>query len=1018
MITPNEKRTHLILDYLVTLNFDYVWVADIKTFQYELHCNENVTPLDMPESGNALALLDYIKKTFVNEDYQRDYRKLFSARRLLRQLRKKNEIEIDFPFSVGMSHVKIFWSDFDKNEILVCSKVFEVESTGEKADEKQAMLILELDQRKHFVIRNIDENISQIFNVPLLKFTKGYKHDAFAGYHPDDRIRTEKMFLDNAKDGSEFQTEVRINTAPNLYQMIHLNVKVKKYNRSYIYYVMARKVEQFNPAVPNIIEKEENPRKKVHSFDVDILTSTAHLGREMCKYYGIPSVIHNFPNSMIEQGLIHSDDFVKLQSVIDGIKQGSPYEEVSIRVKGVSDKDYVWRSLSLNNIVDDLGYPVRALGYSEDITFYKDQETRFHDVLEMCGFITWDYDIENVTFSNHGNLKKMFGFSDEDLSNIPESVIQTGAIHNEDIELIRNLHRSLRDGAKTVDCEFRGRNINGGNYNWYKLRYTIVNDKNGNLQYAVGSATDINEQKTAELSFEYEAKTLYELQGDTLVEKCCINATRDEVKSFFTKQQGEVSVKNRAYSDVLKSMMNFCVNEDTSRLFWNKLNPESLLKSFGQGNKSFSFVHRRQMRNNTLQWVSSKVNMYQDPKSGDVIGFIYTYDINRKKLSQEALELIGISDYDLVGIVDVVGGGAIILHDNDILSRVPNWDCGDYDAYFEQYADRMRDYLESEDDYINLHDKIKISSLIRELEKAPIFEVIINHHKRNVQGTCVFRTTFRYLDDEHYSILMCMSDITSALAEERERENVLKNALEQANTASHAKTDFLARMSHDIRTPLNGIMGMTQLAMEEDDPDLIHEYLEKIDTSSHFLLGLLNDILDMSRIEKGVINLESDNYSLGEFRSSLESIIMPLCRNKDIRLNVQIDGECSFITDKQKFNQIFFNLLSNSVKFTEVGGVIDVIADNMKVIDGKLSVDFIVRDYGCGMTEEFQTKMFEAFSQERNSMTSRSQGTGLGLAIVKSLVEKMGGVIDVWSSVKEEDHGTRSTVHFDLPLSE
>ena len=326
--------------------------------------------------------------------------------------------------------------------------------------------------------------------------------------------------------------------------------------------------------------------------------------------------------------------------------------------------------------------------------------------------------------------------------------------------------------------------------------------------------------------------------------------------------------------------------------------------------------------------------------------------------------------------------------------------------------------MDSDDDYKIIHDKIKIASLEKELSNAQSYEVLIKYHKRENGNLQVYRITFRYLDEERSSIVFCMSNITTAIAEERERENILKEALSRANIASRAKTDFLARMSHDIRTPLNGIMGMTQIALEENDPDLIHEYLEKIDTSSHFLLGLLNDILDMSKIEQGVINLEEDVYSLSEFRDNLDSIIVPLCRNKDITLNVKIDGDCSFVTDKQKFNQIFFNLLSNSVKFTAVGGKIDVISENQKIENGKLEIDFIVRDYGCGMSEEFQKHMFEAFTQEKNAMTPSSAGTGLGLAIVKSLVEKMGGTISVWSSVKEDDHGTKTTVHCSLKVAE
>lgn len=1022
MFKPNPKRTEFILDLLTKQNYDYVWLTSLKTFKYEMHTNENVPSLDMSDSGDALALLKSIKKKYVHEEYQKEFDKRFSAKKLIKTLRQEKEVEYEFPFSTGFNKVKIFYFDESQGEFVVCAKLIEEEEEREQDDEHEALMILELDSRKRFSIKNVNENISKVFNISLLKFSKTLKHDAFAGFSPEDRVRAQKIFLDNAIDGNEFEDDFRVFVSATEQICVHCEALVKKINKSYIYYLTITRSQKYNNelVLPEDINlnRETNPRRTVHSFDIDLVTSAAHLGLEMRKYYHWDSVVENFPESFIEKGLIYPDDAENLKKVINYLKEGSPHEELDLRVKNLEDNTYVWRSIILNTVFDDSGKAVRTLGYSEDISSYKDQEIRFHDVLEMCGFTTWNLDLEKGRITNGERLKKLFGLSEEHLENAPESLIASGAIHNDDIETIREMHQKIENGETSVSCEFRGKNIKGGSYNWYNLRYTLVNDKNGRITYAIGSTTDINDQKIAELSYEYEAKTLYEMQGDTLVEKCCVNVTCDEITSFSSNQNIEYGFYRKKYSEVLKTMMNFCANEETSRLLWNKLNPEYLLQFYAQGNKTFSFVHRRMTANNNLQWVSTKVNMYQDPKTSEIIAFVYTYDINRKKLSQEALEMIGTSDFDLVGIVDVIGGGVVFLHDNGIMSRVPNWDCPDYDLYFEQYADRMRPYLESEEDYISLHDRIKISSLVKELDRNSSFEIIIKHRRKDASSVTIYRTTFRYLDAEQSSIVLCMSDITSALAEEQEREKVLKNALEQANIASHAKTDFLARMSHDIRTPLNGIMGMTQLAMEENDADLIHEYLEKIDVSSKFLLGLLNDILDMSKIEKGVINLESDVYSLVEFRENLDSIIVPLCRNKDITLNVDIEGDCSFITDKQKFNQIFFNLLSNSVKFTEIGGRIDVLSQNQKIQDGKLYIDFVVQDFGCGITEEFKSHMFEAFSQEKNNMVSMSQGTGLGLSIVKSLVEKMGGTIDVWSSVKEEDHGTRTTVHFALDIAQ
>lgn len=1027
MITPNEKRTQFILDLLVKEDYNFVWVADTKTFEFETYKNENASAQDLPERGNALELLDYIREYEVSEESRKIFDRKLSAKKILKNLKRKKSFEIEFEFILGKCYVKFFYYDKEAGEVIVCSRILDETVDVIPSSEHDALIVMELDARKHFVLRNINENIVNVFNVSLLKFSRSFMHDAFAGFLPEDRIAVQSLFLNNAFDGQQFQGDFKVSLGNNVFQMVHLDVLVKRIKRSYMYYVTVKKIKE-----PEILRRQfvhsreiDSPHRKVHSFDVDLVTGTGHLGMEMAEYYKLDTVVFNFPAPLIRKHLIHPDDAEIINTMMHSIRNGSSHEEADVRVKNPDVDNYEWRSLIMNVINDDFGVPVRAIGYSEDISYYKDQEARFHEVLEMCGFTTWDYNLESHKITNSGRLKEIFGLMDEHLSNVPESLFMSGCIHNDDIDILREIHRKISEGEKTVDCEIRARNINGGNFIWYRLRYTLVTDKNGNFQKAVGSTTDINEQKVAELSYEYEAKTLYEMQGDTLVEKCCVNLTKDEVVSVSSKQDVEFTFLRKKYSEVLSTMKEFSANEEMGRMLWTKLNTENLLNFFAQGNKTFSFVHRRMVENSNLQWVSTKVNMYQDPKTSEIIAFIYTYDINRKKLSQEALELIGTSDFDLVAIIDVIGGGAIFLHDNDIMSRVPNWDCGDYDAYFEKYAERIKPFLETEEDYILLHDKIKISSLVRQLERNNSYEVLIKQHKPDASNTIVYRTTFRYLDREQSNIIMCMSDITTALAEEQEKEQVLKNALEQANVASHAKTDFLARMSHDIRTPLNGIMGMTQLAMDEDDVDLIHEYLEKIDTSSKFLLGLLNDILDMSRIEKGVINLESDVYSLDEFKSSLESIIVPLCRNKDIKLNVQIDGNYSFITDRQKFNQIFFNLLSNSVKFTEVGGTIDLLAQNIQIQKntegenaGLLLIDFIVRDYGCGMTEEFQKKMFEAFSQERNSMTNMNQGSGLGLAIVKSLVEKMGGSIEVWSSTAEENHGTRTTVHMVLPLAE
>ena len=247
-------------------------------------------------------------------------------------------------------------------------------------------------------------------------------------------------------------------------------------------------------------------------------------------------------------------------------------------------------------------------------------------------------------------------------------------------------------------------------------------------------------------------------------------------------------------------------------------------------------------------------------------------------------------------------------------------------------------------------------------------------------------------------------------ASARKKQNAqLAAAKQEAEAANAAKSDFLSRMSHDIRTPLNGIIGMTYLAQEEPTSSKVSDYLSNIDTSSKFLLGLIGDILDMTKAESGKIELHPEPYSIDEFNGYLDAVIRPLCaeKNQHFILEEQVDGGAVPLADKLRINQILFNLLSNAVKFTPEGGTITYRVMGEPLPDDRVTITHVIADTGLGMSESFQKVVFDPFTQEGRNDSAERRGTGLGLAIVKKMVDLMGGSITVISALGK---GTTFTV--------
>jgi len=241
----------------------------------------------------------------------------------------------------------------------------------------------------------------------------------------------------------------------------------------------------------------------------------------------------------------------------------------------------------------------------------------------------------------------------------------------------------------------------------------------------------------------------------------------------------------------------------------------------------------------------------------------------------------------------------------------------------------------------------------------------------------------------------------------------LQAAAEEAIRANNAKTEFLSRMSHDLRTPLNGVIGLSEIALRDDLPyEEVRRYLKEIQNSGRYLLSLINDVLDMSKIESRKLVLRYEPMSFEEFCTTIKNVIDIQCAEKRQTFNIiTVEGDFSryVMVDRTRFVQVILNLLTNSVKYTPEGGHIELLIENLAETSRGGLKRFIVRDDGAGMSDEFSAHAYDMFSQERDSDTN--SGTGLGLSIVKNLVDMMNGTITIESQVGK---GTTVTVEMDL----
>lgn len=550
-----------------------------------------------------------------------------------------------------------------------------------------------------------------------------------------------------------------------------------------------------------------------------------------------------------------------------------------------------------------------------------------------------------------------------------------------------------------------------GNYRWYLIQGDIL-QKQDQEPKVIGTMRDITKAKASEEKFRSREKLMtagiMTLFGELLI----LNVKTGRFVSYKIDDSVNDLQEYGDFKEFLQDYGRAVIHPEDREMFFQYFKLESIRAGLSGGIPQMFIEVRRLDGNGEYRWCEMIGTKLQEDDNDYVL--LTFRDVHRlhqaKEESRIANQRLAMSVnyfYDAIYEWDLDGGIALIW------KNFKNYDeAKTVQEHFEILREKFihPDYRQ---EFGEICDPARLQERFERGQTEASAEILGQLSEGQYCWFTLNVQMMRILDG-HLQAILYLKNIDEQKREEERRQQELRDALTMAEQANSAKSDFLSRMSHDIRTPMNAIIGMASIAAANlQNPERVEECLTKIGVSAKFLLSLLNDILDMSKIESGKMNIACEKFDFQELVQSVTALTYSQAAAKGLHFTVLADNrlEGSYLGDRLRLSRILMNLLSNAVKYTPEGGKISLTIIPQRVMPEKTWVHIEVQDNGIGMSKEFQARIFKAFEQEAQNSGRIFEGSGLGLAIVQNLVHMMGGTVTV-----ESTQGVGSRFIVDLPL--
>lgn len=738
---------------------------------------------------------------------------------------------------------------------------------------------------------------------------------------------------------------------------------------------------------------------------VIILERTDHYQYDICyisngmyrilKYPDKNELIHSHQGNVFAG--VHPADVEYVKQLLENSAYSGADFEAEYRVVNSFGK-YIW--VKIRGIVkyenNGLFYYISYEDTSEKynyIELLKNEQNKCNIAIENSDveFMTYDIAGKKLMISRGNKIKSHLNNSV--IENVPESLYQSEYILPESMEEITKLNEKIIAGEISASAIIWRKSEDGKSKWCERINCVTVADDKASPAYVYIIGKDITELKKAQKRYSAILESRAKLPVNSI--GCYIlNISKNWCgDSLGVCERKDELLETETVDGFFDSIYKYIYDDEMKKQYMDTFNRRSLLNSFYEGKRIISLKHLYKSTGGRTLWVRSKINLLKNPNTGDIEVILNATDITKERQHEKLMGALVSGSYVFVICLEAETGIYTFYKNGE--SKESHWENGyDYDC---------RKYCENN---VISHNKEEIindvtaENILLHLENEnSVYQKIVNVINED-NKECIYQFVFRYLDFKNKQVMITCSDVTRVIEKSYEKTKKLQSILSDLKKANKAKSDFLSRMSHDMRTPMNAIIGLAQITLQSDELSLqTRQNMQDIYDSGKLLLSLINDTLDMNKIESNKLKLRNEPASFEMILRRIISCVKPMADEKNISIRVRYINAYSdkLIMDKLRVEQILLNLISNSIKFTDDGGRIEVIIEQTFTEKDVCDIKICIRDNGIGISPEFMSRLFEPFEQENDSMTHTYCGTGLGMAIVKGLVEMMNGKIDVES---------------------